>query len=82
MNWEKYSKTETSDGTTIIYACDDITSLHIESRKRHIPHANGREGTWDHTSYFVVSGKKDLKELHSLRDAREWAEEYINGKTS
>lgn len=44
----------------------------IESRKRHIPHAN-RQGTWDYTSYFVLRDGVELVEKHSLKDAKEYA---------
>lgn len=80
MNWKRYSRSVTNEGTTVIYEqfASDLP-VHIESRKRHIPHANG-QGTWDHTSYFVVCGGKDIKELHSLKDAKEWAEKYMEGR--
>lgn len=40
MRWERRSKTINQDGTTIVYGCYRA-NLTIESRKRHIPHANG-----------------------------------------
>lgn len=78
MNWTKYSRSVTRDGTTVVYEqhSSDIP-VYIESRKRHIPHANGT-GTWDYTSYFVVHGNEDIKEFHRLRDAKEYAENYIH----
>ena len=80
MNWKKFSRTVTKDGTTVLYypvACDK--PVHVESRKRHIPHTN-RPGTWDHTSFFVVYGDEDVKELQSLKDAKEYAENFIREK--
>lgn len=75
MRWERRSKTVDQEGTTIVYGCHRA-ELTIESRKRHIRHANGT-GTWDHTSYFVVLNGEDLKERYSLADAKAWAEDYV-----
>ena len=73
MNWIKEGRIVNSEGTTIIYHASG-TDISIESRKRHIPHANG-EGTWDHTSYFVIQNGQKLAEKMSLRDAKEYAEQ-------
>lgn len=74
MKWIKERREVSSQGTTITYraavADEDVT---IESRKRHIPHAN-RTGTWDHTSYFVIRDGQELREFQSLRDAKDYAE--------
>ena len=72
ISWEKTGKTVTPEGTTVVYegVGTDIT---IESRKRHIPHANGI-GTWDHTSYFVLIDGKVVAEKQSLKAAKEYAE--------
>lgn len=70
--WVKISKTVNMEGTTITYAGLG-TDLTIESRKRHIPHANG-SGTWDHTTYWVMRDGKEVKERYSLADAKEFAE--------
>lgn len=72
MKWIKAGKTMSEEGSTITYTCDEIPGIKIESRKRHIPHANG-EGTWDYTSYFVIKGEK-VKEKQSLADAKSLAE--------
>lgn len=40
IKWKRTGKEVTSEGTTIRYESDQ-TSLIIESRKRHIPHATG-----------------------------------------
>ena len=66
-----------AEGTTITYRGKG-TRFTIESRKRHIPHANG-DGTWDHTTYFVLEDGRELKEYWSLRDAKE-AAEVMNGE--
>lgn len=75
MKWIKTGKTVNADGATITYSLNNAPEITIESRKRHIPHAN-RSGTWDYTSYFVLRGGEDLIEKHSLRDAKEYAEAY------
>ena len=74
LKWFRTRHVNNSDGTTITYEAEG-TDYIIESRKRHIPHANGRGGTWDYTSYFVVLDGEDIKELHSLKDAKQYAEE-------
>ena len=73
INWIKTGRTVTAEGTTITY---EGAGLVIESRKRHIPHTN-RSGTWDHTTYFVMKDGVDLKELYSLKDAKEYTEKLI-----
>lgn len=74
MKWEKVEKNVNMEGTTITYeAVDTRRQLFVQSRKRHIPHANGI-GTWDHTTYHVIINGKEIKTLQSLRDAKEYAE--------
>lgn len=73
MRWIKVGKTANAEGTTITYALDGMERYRIESRKRHIPHAGGKPGTWDHTSYFVMLDGKELIEKYSLRSAKEYA---------
>jgi hypothetical protein len=73
ITWMKIGKAVSAEGSTIIYAGLN-TNLYIESRKRHVPHANGI-GTWDHTVYVVLKGEKELVTKNSLRDAKEYAEE-------
>ena len=72
-NWKKVGKTETENGTTITYE-SELPGVKIESRLRHIPHANG-VGTWDHTSYFVVTKDGTAKECWTLMNAKKMAEE-------
>lgn len=74
IKWAKIEKTVNSDGTTITYKGEG-TSLLIQSRKRHIPHANG-VGTWDHTTYWVLDNGKEVKQRYTLKDAKEFAETY------
>ena len=75
MIWEKIDRTVNREGTTITYRLKGAEIL-VQSRKRHIPHANGI-GTWDHTSYWVLSDGVELKEKMRLMDAKEWAEEWV-----
>ena len=75
--WIRTDKKVTAEGTTITYALIGANvNYEIESRKRHIPHAN-REGTWDHTSYFVLKDGKELVEKQSLADAKEYVEKEL-----
>lgn len=76
IKWIRFGKTVTAEGATIAYIGKD-TPYVIESRKRHIPHANGRSGTWDHTSYFVLKDGQELIEKYSLKDAKEYAMKHI-----
>lgn len=71
--WIKQGKTVTPEGTTIEYSLEG-TGVTVESRKRHIPHAN-RTGTWDHTSYFVLRDGAEIRELWTLKSAQMHAEE-------
>lgn len=77
IKWEKTKRQVSTEGTTITYSGKG-TDIEIESRKRHIPHANGK-GTWDHTSYFVLEDGKEVKEKQSLKDAKEFAESLFGG---
>lgn len=76
MKWIKTGKEINHEGTTITYEAKDAP-ITIESRKRHIPHAGGRPGTWDYTSYFVIKDGTELIEKHSLKDAKEYAEGLV-----
>ena len=75
--WEKTCREVTSEGTTNTYTGKG-TDLTIESRKRRIPHAN-RSGSWMYTSFFVLQNGKELAEKNSLKDAKEFAENYESG---
>lgn len=78
MTWQKTGKIVSGEGTTVEYRPARVKiNISVESRKRHIPHANG-VGTWDHTSYFVILNGDDVKEKCSLKDAKEYAEGLIN----
>ena len=76
MDWKKIDKTVNESGTTITYKAEGSPFL-IQSRKRHIPHANGI-GTWDHTSFFVLANGHEIKEFWSLKDAKEFIEKGGN----
>ena len=73
IKWVRFGKTVNAEGTTIAYIGEN-TRYSIESRKRHIPHAGGRAGTWEHTTYFVLKDGQELIEKYSLRDAKEYVE--------
>lgn len=76
MIWEKVEKTVNAEGTTITYQAKDAgiwLPLYVQSRKRHIPHANGI-GTWDHTTYHVIKLGVELCERQSLKVAKGYAE--------
>lgn len=78
MKWAKMGKTISKEGATITYWADNMP-ITIESRRRHIPHANGI-GTWDHTSYFVLWKGHEVKEFNSLKGAKVFAEKYMEDK--
>lgn len=72
--WTKIDRSEGPEGTTITYRGTGTTLL-IQSRKRHIPHSNG-VGTWDHTTYWVMDNGKEVKQLYTLKEAKEFAAKY------
>ena len=78
MEWEKIDRNVNDEGTTITYRAKEDRRFIVQSRKRHIPHANGRSGTWDYTSYFVIVNGKEIAEKNSLKAAKEYAEEFIH----
>ncbi len=82
MKWIKTGRTVNAEGTDIIYepAGAEKSGITIESRKRHIPHAN-RGGTWDHTTYHVIQGSNELVTRYSLKDAKEFADALITTGT-
>ena len=49
MTWTQYDKRVNATGTFIAYGTPGQSEIWIQSRKLHIPHANG-SGTWDHTT--------------------------------
>ena len=77
LKWTKTGRTVSPEGTTITYAAEG-TGLTIESRKRHIPHANRsgycRSGYWDHTTYYILKDGEEVIERWSLEGAKEYAE--------
>ena len=74
--WKRTGRIVSKEGTTTIYHAAG-KGFEIESRKRHIPHANGRPGTWDHTTYWVKKDGKDVIEKYSLAGAKEYAEKMM-----
>ena len=75
INWVRTGKYVDESGTTTYYKGVD-TPFTIQSRKRHIPHANG-VGYWDHTTYWVVKDGVGIKERYSIGDAKEYAEQLL-----
>ena len=73
IQWEKTGRQVGPAGRTVRYRAKENPRFEIESRKRPVPHANG-VGSWDYTSYWVMVDGQDVKERHSLREAKEWAE--------
>ena len=75
IEWKKTGKIVSDEGTTITYSSG--TAYTIESRKRHIPHAGGRSGTWDHTTYHILRDSVEVGKQYSLSDAKYLAENMI-----
>ena len=75
IEWKKTGKIVSDEGTTITYSSG--TAYTIESRKRHIPHAGGRSGTWDHTTYHILRDGVEVGKQYSLSDAKYLAENMI-----
>lgn len=80
IKWTKISKMANEEGMTITYQGEG-TPYSIESRLRHIPHAN-RSGTWDHTTYVVVKDGQDLFTRYSLADAKEFVENILDAEAN
>lgn len=76
--WNKVARTVNAEGTTTTYQLAG-TQMIVQSRKRHIPHAN-RSGTWDHTSFFVIDNGVEVAEKWRLQDAKEYAERRLKSK--
>ncbi len=73
MKWEKVEEMINREGKTITYKCGD-PDVWVESRRRHIPHANG-VGTWDHTTYAVLYKGKMVADLQRMSLAKSYAEQ-------
>ena len=65
--WKRTGRIVSKEGSTTIYHAAG-KGIEIESRKRHIPHANG-VGTWDHTTYWVKLDGKDVIVFEDLDSA-------------
>lgn len=74
IEWKRTGKIVNDEGTTITYSSG--TAFTIESRKCHIPHANG-VGTWDHTTYHIMRDGAEVGKQYSLSDAKYLAENMI-----
>lgn len=83
--WVRTSRRIDTDGTTITYECPESICT-IESRKRHIPHAGGRPGTWDHTDFYLFKDgmpackENGCHEFATLRAAKAYAEKLMGGQ--
>lgn len=78
FKWERTGKSVSAEGITITYQYVG-TEYSIESRKRYIPHAGGRPGTWELTTYFILKDGKEVIERFSLKDAKEYVEKEVVG---
>ena len=75
LKWKKTGRQVTAQGTTLTYEAEG-SSLTIESRKRHLPHANNRPGTWDYTDYPVRYCRHELFRIcRTLTEAKAYVEE-------
>ena len=78
MRWEKIGTKVYGNGEKdITYEgfTDPFRVFRIVSRKRAIPHANGRPGVWFRTTYFLLEvGSHGETEFITLKDAKEEAE--------
>ena len=79
IEWKKTGKIVNNEGTTITYSSGTVYT--IESRKRHIPHAGGRSGTWDLTTYHILKDGEEVGKQYSLTDAKYLAENMIEEGT-
>lgn len=82
ITWEKAGRTVKASGeTTILYKSAD-GRFALESRKRAIPHAGGRSGSWMHTSYFLRDRETEdpWKEFYAMKDAKEAAEKILRAE--
>ena len=75
MTWKKTLRSVSAEGKTITYELPGCP-IRIESRKRHIPHANG-SGTWSYSSFFVLRGDEVIGEKKTLEEAKRLAEWYV-----
>jgi hypothetical protein len=76
MRWEKIGTKVYGNGEKdITYegSADPYRVFRIVSRKRAIPHANGRPGVWYHTTYFLLDRGTET-EFVTMKEAKEEAE--------
>ena len=74
MKWIRAQRTVHGNGEAEILYESDGTPVKVESRKKAIPHANGRSGCWMRTTYFVIRPDGTEEEHWSLARAKEIAE--------
>ena len=75
IDWYKEKTEVNAEGTTVTYKATNAP-VTIESQKRHIPHANS-SGTWDYTSFHVFWFREKIAVKNSLKDAKAFAEKYM-----
>ena len=76
MRWKKIGTKVYGNGEKdITYegSVDPYRVFRIVSRKRAIPHANGKPGVWYHTTYWLIDGKTET-EFFTAKNAKEEAE--------
>lgn len=77
--WIMVRKTWRGDGSrTIRYECGNVA---IESRKIAIPHAGGRGGFWNYTSYWLILPDGTEREYNTMRDAKAAGEAALEEDT-
>ena len=77
IKWTKQSVTKDEGGTRIVYDGEG-THFVIISDKRHIPHAAGRDGFWDYTTFTLLDYITDWnKEFQTLKEAKAYAENIL-----
>ena len=78
MRWEKIGTKVYGNGEKdITYEgfTDPYRVFHIVSRKRAIPHADGRPGVWFRITYFLLEvGGRGETEFITMKEAKEEAE--------
>lgn len=75
--WTRIGVSGDENGRTITYSLEG-TKYTIESRLRHVPHANG-VGTWDHTFYHVLDAGEEIAMKSTLVEAKKVVEGRLRG---
>ena len=75
IKWMRAGQEILDNGESTVFYRSKDGRFSIESRKRAIPHANGKPGCWYHTTYWLTDGNDGTeKEYFALKDAKEAAE--------